>query len=97
MIKRIFNFKAKAGLAMAVVAAVLALGVTPVTAEFDVAPDTVEFERISVQSEQMLIQSGFMDKTDYGFCGGWACWTHNDCGGGCFCKEVWPWGGECVG
>ena len=58
---------------MAVVAAMLALGVTPVTADFDVAPDSVEFERISVQSEQTLIDSGFMDATSYGWCSGWGC------------------------
>ncbi len=95
--KRIFNFKAKAGFAMAVVAAVLTFGVTTVTAEFDVAPDSVEFERISVQSEQMMIQSGFMDKTDYGWCGGWGCGKQSDCGTGCFCKGFPPWQGECVG
>lgn len=26
---------------------------------FDVAPDSVEFDRISVNSEQMLVQAGF--------------------------------------
>lgn len=92
MIKRIFNFKAKAGLAVAVVAALLALGVTPVMAEFDVAPDTVEFERISVQSEQMLIESGFMDRTEYGWCRGWSCRKATDCGSFCFCQ-----GGYCDG
>lgn len=81
---------------MAIAAAVLALGVTPVTAEFNVAPDSVEFERIGVQSEQTLIQSGFMGKTDYGWCAGWACWQASDCGNQCFCKPR-QGSGECLG
>ena len=92
MIKRIFNFKAKAGLAMAIVAAALTLGVTTVTAEFSVAPDAVEFERISVQSEQTLMDSGFIEKTNYGWCSGWYCRKQSHCGDYCWCD----WG-QCAG
>ena len=95
--KRIFKFKTKAAFAMTVLAAVLALGVTPVTAEFDVAPGSVEFERISVNSEQMLVHAGFMDKTSYGWCQGWGCWRQRDCGQ-CVCIINDPWKrGECDG
>ena len=91
MIKRFFKFGSRIVAAVATIAFALTLGITTATAEFDVAPDSVEFERIGVQSEQMLIQSGFMDKTEYGWCNGWACGGQGDCGL-CFCK-----GGECLG
>lgn len=86
MTKRIFNFKAKAGRAMAVVAAALTLGVTSVTGEFNVAPDSVEFERASTQSEQLLTASGLMDAASYGRCSGWACQAAT-CGKYCWCAK----------
>lgn len=65
---------------------------------FDVAPDSVEFDRISVNSEQMLVQAGFMDKTGYGWCGGWGCWGRSWCGNQCICEKPVPWVmGECRG
>lgn len=92
MIKRLFRFGSKLVAGAATVAFALTLGITTATAEFDVAPDSVEFEHISVQSEQTLIQSGFMDKTEYGWCRGWACRKASDCGSACFCQ-----GGYCDG
>ena len=98
MIKQFFRFGARIAAVVATVAFALTLGITTATAEFDVAPDSVEFERIGVQSEQTLIQSGFMDKTNYGWCSGWACYQQSHCGQGCFCKGGNEGsGGECIG
>lgn len=90
MIKRMFSLSSKIGYAVAAIALALTLGVATATADFDGDPDFVEFDRISVHSEQMLMDSGFLDKTAYGTCSGWNCL--GGCGQGCFCK-----GGECLG
>ncbi len=92
MIQRFFRFTGRIGTAFMVAAFIVTLGVSSATADFDTAPDAVEFERISVQSEQMLVESGFMDKTSYGWCSGWACRKQSDCGRFCWCD----WG-QCAG
>lgn len=92
MIKRFSRFGSRIVAAVATVAFALTVGITTATADFDAAPDSVEFERISVQSEQTLVDAGFMDKTNYGWCDGWYCRKASDCGDFCWCD----WG-QCAG
>ena len=55
-----------------------------------------EFGRLSVRSQQMLVASGIMEPVDQAWCSSWACYLDGECGIGCWCIFLGPWGGICL-